>query len=209
MATTPTGLTVPAGTDVFDPDGDMRTLAGSLDGRIIVPVANAADRDALAALVSPTPTEPLTVRRTDTGVTETNTGGPTWTRVAGPLTDLVVNIALWTSTLRIRQEVTAAGWRMTMRGRLTRTSGAFSLGGGWIGIGTIAIPADMRANVGESDLILTAQALPDGTNLAAPITMLLDTTTGAISLRSPIATQSWVAGGTLRLDQPAIWYRDL
>ncbi|MHA7132531.1 hypothetical protein [Oerskovia turbata] len=209
MATTPTGLDVPAGTDVFDPDGDLRDLAGSLTGRISVPVANAADRDALAAAVAPTPASPLTVRRQDTGVTETNTGGTTWTRIAGPVTDHLVNIALWSSTLRIRQEVTATGWRMTMRGRLTRTNGAFSLSNAWTGIGTIALPADMRANVGESDLLLTAQALPDGSALAAPVTLLLDTSTGALSLRSPIASQSWVVGGTLRLDQPAVWYRDL
>ena len=65
MATTPTGLIVPAGTDVFDPDGDMRDLATSLEGRIIVPVANTTDRATLAAAVSPTPTEPLYAHRID------------------------------------------------------------------------------------------------------------------------------------------------
>lgn len=83
MATTPTGLTVPAGTDAFDPDGDMRTLAGSLEGRIIVPVPNVTARDALAAALSPSPAEPLIVRRIDTGIIEECTGLPTWRPIAG------------------------------------------------------------------------------------------------------------------------------
>ncbi|MBD7949582.1 hypothetical protein [Oerskovia rustica] len=87
MATTPTGLIVPAGTDVFDPDGDLRTLAGSLDGRLIVPVANTTARDALAAAFTPSTAKPLLVYRSDAGTLECSVGGSgttAWTKLAGP-----------------------------------------------------------------------------------------------------------------------------
>lgn len=70
MATTPTGLDVPAGTDVFDPDGDLRALAASLTGRVIVPVPNATARDALAAALPPGLAAPLFVWRADTKALE-------------------------------------------------------------------------------------------------------------------------------------------
>lgn len=81
MATIPTGLVVPAGTDPFDPDGDIRDLAASLEGRIIVPVPNAAARAALVAAVSPSESEPLYVDRRDAplgGRLEVTTDGITW-----------------------------------------------------------------------------------------------------------------------------------
>ncbi|MFF2621308.1 hypothetical protein [Oerskovia jenensis] len=82
MATTPTGLDVPAGTDPFDPDGDLRALGASLAGRIIVPVPNKTAREALAAAVTPTASEPLYVHRTDggpSGALERTIDGTTWT----------------------------------------------------------------------------------------------------------------------------------
>jgi hypothetical protein len=81
MATTPTGLDVPAGIDPFDPDGDIRDLAASLEGRIFVPVPNITARDALAAALSPTPAEPLYVDRADAPAgakLERTTDGVTW-----------------------------------------------------------------------------------------------------------------------------------
>ncbi|MEV7962419.1 hypothetical protein [Oerskovia paurometabola] len=84
MATTPTGVEVPAGTDIFDPDGDLRALGASLEGRIIVPVANATARNAVASLVSPSPTEPLYVHRGDAPPgrqLEVTTNGTTWITV--------------------------------------------------------------------------------------------------------------------------------
>ena len=82
MATTPTGLDVPAVTDAFDPDGDIRGLAGSLDGRIIVPVPNITARNALAAALTPTPAAPLYVDRADAPAgasLERTIDGTTWT----------------------------------------------------------------------------------------------------------------------------------
>jgi hypothetical protein len=81
MATTPTGVEVPAGTDAFDPDGHMRALAASLEGRIIVPVPNVTARAALAAAVSPSTTEPLYVDRANAHPArrlESTTDGTTW-----------------------------------------------------------------------------------------------------------------------------------
>lgn len=85
MATTPTGLDVPAGTDPFDPDGDTRALAASLEGRIIVPVPNITARDALAAALSPTPVEPLYVDRANAApglALEVTRDGSTWETIA-------------------------------------------------------------------------------------------------------------------------------
>ncbi|GAA3218230.1 hypothetical protein ACFP63_08615 [Oerskovia jenensis] len=84
MATTPTGLDVPAGTDPFDPDGDLRALGASLEGRIIVPVPNKTARDALAATLNPTASEPLYAHRTDggsSGALERTVDGTTWEAV--------------------------------------------------------------------------------------------------------------------------------
>lgn len=78
MATTPTGLDIPAGTDPFDPDGDIRVLAGSLEPRVVVPVPNVTARDALATAVTPTPGEPLYTHRADAPAgrrLEVNDGG--------------------------------------------------------------------------------------------------------------------------------------
>jgi hypothetical protein len=67
MSSTPTGIVVPAGSDPFDPQGDMVDLANSLRSRIIVPVTNKTARAALAAAIGWVPTvgEPLRVSRAD------------------------------------------------------------------------------------------------------------------------------------------------
>lgn len=76
MATTPGGIVVPAGSDPFDPRGDMVDLANSMRSRLVYPVANATARDALLAALDWTPTanEPLKVDRADTGRIERNDG---------------------------------------------------------------------------------------------------------------------------------------
>lgn len=81
MALNDLGVEVPASTDAFDPDGDMRELGGSLEGRIIVPVANTTARDALATTLSPSATEPLFVWRADANIgsrLEWTEDGSTW-----------------------------------------------------------------------------------------------------------------------------------
>lgn len=84
MALNSLGIEVPASTDAFDPDGDIRSLGDSLAGRIIVPVANVTERNALATTLSPTPSEPLYVHRADAPVyarTEWTEDGSNWNPV--------------------------------------------------------------------------------------------------------------------------------
>lgn len=44
MATDAVGITVPAGSDEFDPQGDMVDMAASMWGMLVIPVANTTDR---------------------------------------------------------------------------------------------------------------------------------------------------------------------
>lgn len=83
MATSELGMTVPAGTDAFDPQGDMVAMANSFKSRVVVPVANTTARAALVAAISwaPSASEPLHVWRADatTGQQhEITTNGTTW-----------------------------------------------------------------------------------------------------------------------------------
>lgn len=81
MVTTALGLNVPAGTDPFDPQVDIGDLATSLEGRVIVPVANVAARTALVAAVTPSVAEPLYVFRADAPAglqLEMTTDGTAW-----------------------------------------------------------------------------------------------------------------------------------
>jgi len=85
MVLTATGLNVPAQTEPFDPATDFADLAASMEGRIIVPVANVAARAALVTAVSPTTAEPLFVYRADAAPglqLEVTTNGTTWAAVA-------------------------------------------------------------------------------------------------------------------------------
>lgn len=85
MATDAAKHTIPAGSDVFDPQGSDVALAASIHD--IIPVTNATDRDSVyAALVAAgrTPaTNPVIVDRLDTGVLERNAGSG-WSKIAGP-----------------------------------------------------------------------------------------------------------------------------
>lgn len=67
MATTASGIVVPAVLDAFDPQGDMVDLATSLRSQITIPVPNTAARTALVAAVGwvPSAAEPLHVWRAD------------------------------------------------------------------------------------------------------------------------------------------------
>ncbi len=88
MATDSLGITVPAGGDAFDPQGDMVALANSMRSRVIVPVANTTARTALVAAIAWTPSasEPLRVSRADAAAGRqdeiTRDGGATWLVVA-------------------------------------------------------------------------------------------------------------------------------
>ena len=90
MPLTSIGLNIPAGTDAFDPVADFSDLAGSLIGRVVVPVANTTARDALATAVAPTTSNPLIVYRSDANAgrqIEYTFNGTAWT----PLTAVGTN----------------------------------------------------------------------------------------------------------------------
>lgn len=129
MALNSLGVDVPAATDVFDPDGDMRALASSLAGRIIVPVANVTERDALAASVSPTPSKPLYVHRIDApsyARLEWTEDGSTWQSVLGITWDDAALTAAtnWTIT---KQATAKVGPRTEMQLGITYTGPAVTV----------------------------------------------------------------------------------
>lgn len=132
MATTPTGITVPAGTDPFDPDGDMRDLAGSLEGRIIVPVANKDERAAVAAAVSPTAAEPLLTWRTDAPAgarLETTEDGATWRTIAAQTAPIDLPLLTgWSAYSPFAvPRLQVAGNRVTLIGGMVGRSAAANL----------------------------------------------------------------------------------
>lgn len=89
MATTAAGVIVPAGTDEFNPQGDMSTMGASLAGRIIVPVANTTAQAAYisaltAAGTPPSASNPVYTHRADAGLgreLEVTIDGTTYRRV--------------------------------------------------------------------------------------------------------------------------------
>lgn len=85
MALNALGIEVPADSDDFAPALDMRELGASMAGRVVVPVANELERDALAATLSPSPASPLYVHRADAPASarlEWTEDGSTWRRAA-------------------------------------------------------------------------------------------------------------------------------
>lgn len=68
MARNPLDVEVPAGTDAFDPQGDMVELGDSLKGHVVIPAPNQAARLALLTSVGSSADDPLIVRQGDTGV---------------------------------------------------------------------------------------------------------------------------------------------
>ena len=96
MATNDLGVEIPAGTDAFDPQGDMVAQANSLRSRIIVPVANATERASLLGVIdwSPSQEEPLHVTRGDADPGrehEYTTNGTDWLAIQPVRGELVQN----------------------------------------------------------------------------------------------------------------------
>lgn len=72
MVSTATGVAAPLPDDAFDPQGDMRRLALSLAGHVIIPVANITERAAVGGLLAAqgtgvSPSNPIYVHRFDAG----------------------------------------------------------------------------------------------------------------------------------------------
>lgn len=130
MATNDLGLIYPTGSDEFAPHLDMEALADSFGGRLIVPVPNVAVRDALAAAVSPSTTEPLIVRRADAAVAvavEITTNGTDWTPLAAQQSAEVTTFGSgWVATndTAHKPRVTRIGNRVFLTGAVTRSTGS-------------------------------------------------------------------------------------
>jgi hypothetical protein len=133
MVTTPGGLIVPAGTDPFDPQGDMVDLANSMRSRLIYPTANATARDSLLAAITWTPSasEPLKVHRGDTGLIECNTAGSTWSTIGGTAQAWTApayasNWGNWGSGFQSVQVFRDPWGNVRIRGRVKRTGVTFT-----------------------------------------------------------------------------------
>lgn len=130
MAVDAAGLTVPAATDPFDPQGDVVALANSLQSSIIIPVANVTARTALQSAISwtPTPDRPLRVYRADapTGARVEWSDGNVW-RTEGESTPTTITPA---ANLAAPSDSTLATVRrqgnvvMVSGGQIQRASGA-------------------------------------------------------------------------------------
>lgn len=180
----------------------------------IYPVASSAARGALisqmiANNVPPTTTNPVYVYREDVGVLERTINGTSWTGLGGATVAHTLSLPLWSSSLTLHREVSSNGFRITARGRMSRTAGSFTLNNNdWVGIGSASMPDEMRCNVGPNDIILTAQCFPTGGAPGTPITVLLNTGNGNVSLRSPASSQFWDVGGFFQIEG-GVWFHNV
>lgn len=139
MAVNDLGVEVPAGSDTFDPQGDMVELADSLAGRIALPVANDSARNALAALLSPSTSEPLVVRY-PSGLVQSTVDGTTWRNEAFPAsTGTITTTANWTGNLVYS---VAPGGTITITGEPVRVGNASATVAGVVASG--GVPANLR-----------------------------------------------------------------
>lgn len=135
MAQNAIGVEVPAGSDAFDPQGDMVELGDSLAGMVVVPVANTTARAALVSSLgwSPSSSRPVYVHRGDAPAgreLEYTTNGSDWSAVAGsdsgwqPLATFGTVGGSASSTFRSRR----IGGRVHVKGTLQPNSGTIPLG---------------------------------------------------------------------------------
>ncbi len=147
MAQNALGVEVPAGTDAFDPQGDMVQLADSLSGRVIVPVTNAAARQALLASEGSSEDDPLLVAQQDDGAYMQH-DGTRWTRFAS--VDMDVPFALdppWNARPGTAPAVTRRGGRWLLSVAFVN-AGAGLFQAAWTKVGVL--PAAARATPGQA-----------------------------------------------------------
>ena len=129
MATTTwNGITVPAGTDLYNLAPDLKTLAES--ATVIVPVASEVARDAVAAATTPSATNPLYVHRADAAVgseLEVSEDGTNWAALVTS-TDVTASLSLAAGSF-----ISAGGWNAIKTGRTVTLVATFDTGAGWAG----------------------------------------------------------------------------
>lgn len=138
MATQPSGIVAPAGTDAFAPDSDMRALVNSIHGRIHILAANATARAALVSSCgwTPTATDPLVVFQTDTKSMWSYDGTGWFSPVTKYHTQTVAQNAANGATLAT---MTIPAQRVAYRGFVSATG---QIGGGsGTGLAAIALSA--------------------------------------------------------------------
>lgn len=183
----------------------QRQMRASLEPMVLIPATNQTHQNSLVAEFAPTASKPMHVHRLDTGVIAWTVDGTTWHRMSAPRGLYEFELNLWsTDSMYVIQSCTDTGWEMNLTGRLTRTGPGFSLSNTWTGIGTISLPTTFRPNVGPTDIV--GQALYKG---ESPIQFLLNTTTGAVSIRSQLAPITWATGEFFGVAGVNPWYRDL
>lgn len=200
MATSTTGIAVPAAGDPFDPDGDMREMAASLDTRTIVPVPNEAARTALvSALVAagrgPNGSRPLYVDRADAPAglrLEVTYNGTTWAPYAAGDTGWVpcVNSSGFISTGLYLRKI---GLVVHVRGQVTPAAdGSFTSAFKSIA----ALPGVFRAST------VTRGLHPGVSNTAYQVVYEINPGLGAIRARS---VESPAAYSTNSIFAPVGW----
>lgn len=190
MATNAIGVEVPAGTDVFDPQGDMVDLADSLEGRVILPVANSAARDALAAALSPSATEPLIVRYSS-GLIQSTTDGTTWVNHSQAATSsTLTTTANWTGNL---DYATSPGMTVTVTGQIVRVGLASSVTATVVASG--GVPTHLRP---WTAVYGRAYSVGNGRSYHATIT-----TAGLISVIANTVSGDLTDGSTVQFSFPA------
>lgn len=185
MATNDLGVTVPAGTDVFDPQGDMVDLANSLRSRVIIPVANTTARAALVAAIDWTPSaaEPLRVSRADAvaGYRDeiTYDGGTTWL-TAGSTVGWTTFSPSWagvsagTGGVNTGQVLVQNGLASVL------TSLNFGTGGTVGGVATLTLPVATSAPAGSN---LGTAFLYDGSTTTTHVGLVVSTSSTAATVR--------------------------
>lgn len=156
MATSATKITVPAGTDLFDPQGDMVDLAESAGPGLIIPVANTTERNALPGLISWTPSAalPLRVWRANASPSsqlEYTTYGTTWRAVVAAPPYVVANR---TTDLGVATAPSGDGtvvtWNILESDRISYSGGTFTVSDA--GVYHLAVVLDWEGATGGDRL---------------------------------------------------------
>lgn len=197
MASTPLGIAYPIGSDEFAPHIDMKGIADSLEGRIIVPVANTTARAALVAAVTPSVTEPLYVERQDAPAgqqVEYTTDGTNWITLAGQMNGTPITFSSgWASAAGTENSV-----RLRLNGRQVFVYGSAQRQASGTGAGSNILtlpPAFAPPSVGTRILGPTLTSAGNASNLYianGTLGLVYGITTVAVGVVVPIVGSWWL-----------------
>lgn len=204
MALNPAGIEVPASTDVFDPDGDMRDMGTSLAPRVVVTVANVAARTAYASSRTPSASSPLLVYRANAPVGrkhEISEDGTNWRTL-----ESVTEWTDWSPTFSAAVEgevVLEAKYRIVgkqVEGRLMMY--LTNVSGGAFEVNSSSLPVAPALSAGVSNLLraIGSAVVNDPASITA-------TVYGGSAVMNQDNGQIYVAGhaGVWRNTSPLTW----